>query len=159
MRKILIDFILIPKQDVKNAINAIVNMKHIIVYHGKDVCDVKSRNDSIMVNMQFYEPSGKLLATVENSGLKEKSNNDLELKYSGSEFSLVSKSTKQIYFLVRKTTNPQTKSCELRVWMDSYLPGGFYLQCTPEDSHSPQLQNIIFKGATFSNGISAITIN
>jgi len=136
-----------------------INMKHIIVYHGTDVCDIKSRNDSIVVTMQFYESSGKLLATVVNSGLKEKNNNDLELKYSDSEFTLISKSTKQIFCLIKKNFDPHAKRCELQVWMDTYLPQGFYLRCTPEENYSPQMQNIIFKGATMSNGFSAITID
>lgn len=135
-----------------------INMQHIIMYQGTDVCDIKSRQDSIIVNMQFYSQSGSLIANVVNSRLMGGGKGDLTLKHSNSEFSLISKSTKQILCLVKRVENLQTQMCELHVWMDTYLPHKFYLHCTPDDNYSPQLQNIIFKGATMSNGITAISI-
>lgn len=136
-----------------------INMQHIIMYQGTDVCDIKSKQDSIIVNMQFYNQSGSLIANVVNSRLTDVGKDEFTLKHSSSEFSLISKSTKQILCLVKRMDNSQTNRCELHVWMDTYLPHGFYLRCTPEENFSPQMQNIIFKGSTMSNGVSAITIN
>lgn len=136
-----------------------INMQHIIMYHGTDVCNIKSRQDSIIVNMQFYDQSGSLIADVVNSRLTDGGKGDLTLKHSGSEFSLISKSTKQILCLIKRVDNLQAKRCELHVWMDTYLPHGLYLHCTPDENFSPQLQNIIFKGSTMSNGFTAISIN
>lgn len=136
-----------------------INMKHIIVFQETDVCDIASRNDSIIVNMQFYDQNGKILAKVVNSKIADKSNVYFDLKYSNTEFTLVSKETKQLVCLVKRGYNSLLSRCELQVWMDTYLPNGFYMKCTPDENYSPQLQNLIFKGATMTNGNSAIVID
>ncbi len=138
--------------------NHYINMDHIIIYQGTDVCDIKSRNDSMIINLHLFEKNGSPLAVIENSKLVSKTNR-VKVTNTISEFSVVSTDTKQVLFVVKKAGyNEKLKRCELKVWVDAFLPNGYYLLCTPE-KNSSMSSGFSITGSVFENGGTAISID
>ncbi len=139
--------------------NFYINMQHILLYKNTDVLDIKSRNDSIIVNLTIYDNGGRILGVVKNSRIQG-NNKNLEVKYSTEEFTITVVQTKQVVCYIKKGFNELLKRCELGLWLDAYMPDSFYFQCTPEKvNKSPLPENLHMEGAVFEGGEAAISID
>lgn len=136
------------------------NMEHMIVYRGYDVFvinynDAKSKFE---VTMQYYDNTGKEIGRVFKGDAVAGYSSNIDIKNTAETFTVVQKQNNHILCFIKKQFNPQRNRCELLLSLDSWLPGGMYLQCSPEGTHSPQLQNYLIGGVEFSNGGTAISI-
>ena len=91
------------------------------------------------------------------SGKVVKGNVDLfRIKSTEKEYSFTEKANNRIICLVKKTFDKINNRCELQIWLDMFMPTGFYFQCTPETTNNPILNRM--SGATFSNSDAAISL-
>ncbi|GEM_PF-6905298 len=139
--------------------NYYINMEHILIYRGTDVCDIKSRHDSIVVNLTIFDAYGKVKARVVNSGVPEKYQENVTVKYSNESFTLTDAASRHVICHIKKSAEQYRNRCLLLVWLDAFLPNGFYLNCNPDSTNSPSMQNIKMQDALFENGYAALEIN
>lgn len=145
------------KCSAKIGSNYYINCKHIITFDGQDVFTIKNSDESdILINFEVFSENGTKTATITNSKI---TTGDIELftiKSTDTEFSFVEKASNRIICFVKKVHSEETKKCELHVWVDMYMPSGFYFQCTPETTNVPSLNMI--KGSIFANSDAAIQL-
>lgn len=137
--------------------NYYLNCKHIITFQGQDVFTIKNADESeIKINFEVFNSKGEKVASVENSKLKEGDTECYLIKSTEGEYSFIEKASNRIICYVKKVNDEEKNWCELQVWVDMYMPSGFYFQCTPETTNVATLNMI--RGSMFADSDAAIQL-
>jgi hypothetical protein len=94
----------------------------------------------VNINFTVYSESGRTLATVRNGNLESETPAKWILSTDDMHFTLTDRQTGRIICHVSKAYDDARKMNVLSLWVDLYLPQGFYFQCTPEETNMPELQ-------------------
>jgi len=135
-----------------------INCQHLVRFGEQDVINISlGATGEILPAIDIFSESGIKTASVSNGKLNTGNKADYSITSSEKEFTLSEKATKRVICYVKKIQNKEKNREELHVWLDLYMPDGFYFQCTPDETNVPFLQGM--KGATFKNNRTAVQLN
>jgi len=135
--------------------NTYINTPNLVMYKGRSLFTVKrSDNTGLLgINFDVYDKKGTKVATIRNGIVVQGDKEDYNIREGMDHYSVTEQTTGRTICDIRKRR--ESPNAELEVSVRLYMPDGFLLDATPEQTN---IGGNVIKSCTFRDCKAAIVI-